>query len=98
LAESVKVCAEIIAALDQNIIWTSNNQTCEPFLSKYGIYPTMHSVRTIDDWKMAILWIMNLADGKHDLLEISRISGLAPKLLHQSALKLEQVGLLRRAN
>ena len=98
LAEAVNVCTEIVSALDYNITWVSNNQTCEPFLSKYGIYPTTHSVRSIDEWKMAILWIMNLADGEHDLLEIARKSRIAPKLLHETALKLEQVGLLRRAN
>jgi len=97
LAESVELCAEIALNLDRNVAWVSNIQQCEPFLSKYGVFPTSHSVRSIDDWKMAVLWLMNLSDGKNDLLDIAKKSGIPFALLHQTALKLEQAGLVRRA-
>lgn len=94
LVESVDVCEKLVRALEQNYFWKSTCIYGEPFLSSYGVYPTIHSVRTIDDWKMAILWLQNLADGTNDMLAIAKRSNLSLDLLNETARTLQQVGLL----
>ena len=44
---------------------------------------------------MAMLWILNLSDGEHSLLEIAERAELAFELIRETAALLEQEGLLR---
>ncbi len=94
MAESIEVCAAITDALECNTLWRSACMDCEPFLSKYGVYPTLHSLKSVEQAKMAILWLQNLADGTNDLFAIAERSGLPVQLLAGTAQKLESVGLL----
>jgi aminopeptidase-like protein len=42
----------------------------------------------------AMLWVLNLSDGEHSLLDIAERSGLKFSLLHQAAMDLQQHRLL----
>ncbi|MFH0883262.1 MAG: DUF4910 domain-containing protein [bacterium] len=96
LEESVNLCYDVAMAHEVNRSWVGTVQNGEPFLSKYGVYPTQHSLKKIEDWKMALLWLLNQSDGTQDLFAISQRSGLSITLLHDNALILEKVGLLNR--
>jgi len=96
IAEAVDVCEKIVIALENNYQWISTCMECEPFLSSYGVFPTQHSVKFVEDWKMAILWILNMADGSNDLLAVAQRSNLPMDLLIATAKKLANVGLLEK--
>jgi len=44
------------------------------------------------------MWLLNYADGRHDLLDIATKSGLAPSLLDAAARRLLEAGLLSPAD
>jgi aminopeptidase-like protein len=44
--------------------------------------------------EMAMLWILNLSDGQHDLLDIAFRSGIPFDQISQAAYLLREVGLL----
>jgi aminopeptidase-like protein len=46
---------------------------------------------------MAFLWVLNLSDGAHSLLQIAERSGLPFSTIKRAAEELEGQGLLRRA-
>jgi aminopeptidase-like protein len=44
-----------------------------------------------------MLWVLNLSDGSHSLLDIAERSGLAFELIHRSAMLLANSELLKRS-
>ena len=47
--------------------------------------------------EMAMLWVLNLSDGRHRLLEIAERSGYSLEILHQTAAVLAEHGPLKEA-
>ena len=69
---------------------------CEPFLSKYGLYESLGARRSSSELKRAIQWVLNLADGRHDLLGIAKRSGIPINTVTEAAEACERVGLIHR--
>jgi aminopeptidase-like protein len=46
---------------------------------------------------MALLWVLNLSDGTHSLLDIAERAGLPFAVIREAARRLEQQALLERA-
>jgi aminopeptidase-like protein len=46
---------------------------------------------------MAMLWVLNLSDGRHTLLDIAERSGLPFPAVREAATALAEHGLLKRA-
>jgi aminopeptidase-like protein len=44
--------------------------------------------------EMSILWVLNLSDGQHDLLDIAARSGIPFDQISKAANRLREVGLL----
>ena len=63
----------------------------EPFLGRYGIMDWISSDR---DRRGAVLWLLNLGDGRHDLAAVAARSNLPSGLLEDAASQLVEVGLL----
>ena len=51
---------------------------------------------TPDD-ERALLWVLNLSDGRSSLLDVARRSGLRYPVVRRAAERLEQAGLLTTA-
>ena len=67
----------------------------EPQLGRRGLYPTIGAAdqkRSVE----ALMWVLNLSDGRHDLLSIAERSGLPVEQLWSAALAAEAKGVLRR--
>jgi aminopeptidase-like protein len=92
LAESLRVCADIVDVLEDNRRYRNLSPFCEPQLGKRNLYrPTGGD--SIGGEINARLWVLNLSDGEHSLLDIAERSGLpfsairdACKLLCESEL------------
>jgi aminopeptidase-like protein len=84
LAESFTVTLEIVSLLEGNAIYTNQNPKCEPQLGKRGLYRKIGGVEGGVN-ELALLWVLNLSDGLHSLLDIAERSGCAFDIIKRAA-------------
>ena len=93
LAESLRVCTAILDVLENNRRYRNLNPYCEPQLGKRGLFrPTGGT--GIGDELNARLWVLNLSDGEHSLLDIAERSRMPFPAIQDAADLLCQSGLL----
>jgi aminopeptidase-like protein len=83
-------------ALEANVTLKNLSPYGEPNLGKRGLYPTLGASRDRRLMIDATVWLLNLADGAHDLLAIAERSGMDLALLADRARACEGAGLLAR--
>lgn len=93
LAGSLRVCAEILDVLEYNRRYRNVNPYCEPQLGKRNLYPSAGG-GSFETEINARLWLLNLSDGEHSLLDIAERSGLPFTAIRGAAEILLQSGLL----
>ena len=76
LADSLSVYLETIAILEANKRYLNTNPYCEPQLGKRGLYNLAGGHQHTQASQMAMLWMLNLADGQHSLLDIAHRANL----------------------
>jgi len=94
LAESIRAVAAMIAALDANRRILNLSPKGEPRLGKRGLYGSVGGAGP-GEFEHALLWVLSLGDGSHDLLAMAERSGLALDILDRAAEALEKAGLAR---
>jgi aminopeptidase-like protein len=94
LEASFSLCRSIICILDNNKIYINQSPKCEPQLGKRGLYQAMGGQQERGFNEMALLWILNLADGNHALLDIAQRSGIAFDEIKNAADALRNCNLL----
>jgi len=77
LADSLSKCLAVVHVLDGNRTYLSRNPKGEPQLGRRGLYRLMGGRADSGLEEMAVLWVLNLSDGTHSLLDIAERSGLA---------------------
>jgi aminopeptidase-like protein len=95
LADSLRLCLQIFDVLEHNRAYQNLNPKCEPQLGKRGLYRLLGGYADAEKRELAMLWVLNLSDGEHSLLDIAERSGLKFEDILQSALDLERNGLLK---
>jgi aminopeptidase-like protein len=93
LAESLHVCASIVEVLENNRNYRNLSPFCEPQLGKRNLYRATGG-ESIGEEVNARLWILNLSDGEHSLLDIAERSGLHFSNISRQAELLCVCGLL----
>ena len=93
LAESLRACAAILDVLEQNRSYRNESPYCEPQLGRRGLYRTTGSEAGGKEI-MARLWVLNLSDGQHSLLDIAERSGILFSTISEAADLLCRKGLL----
>jgi aminopeptidase-like protein len=93
LAESFRVCAVIIDVLEKNRQYRNLSPYCEPQLGNRNLYRSTGG-EVISLELNARLWVLNLSDGRHSLLDISERSGLPFSAISDAATVLTDGGLL----
>ena len=96
LAESLYRLWRIVSTLEANHVYLNLSPRCEPQLGRRGLYRNMGGTSG-SKFEESLLWILNLSDGTHSLLDIAERSGLDFKELDQAAQALLKCDLLRRA-
>ena len=94
LAESFEVGVSILRLLENNGTYINQNPKCEPQLGKRGLYRAIGGVESRVD-ELAMLWVLNLSDGKHSLLDIAERSGSAFDIIKRAADALLEHALLK---
>lgn len=77
LADSYAKCLSALSILEANKTYINQNPKCEPQLGKRGLYRAVGGTSGVGVDEFAMLWVLNLSDGNHTLLDIADRSGLA---------------------
>ena len=85
LADSFNKCVAALDILENNGVYSSQNPKCEPHLGKRGLYQTSGGQNHKQLDAMAILWVLNLCDGAHSLLDIAEKSGYSFETIKNAA-------------
>jgi aminopeptidase-like protein len=97
LVDSLRKYLEVVRVLETNRTYVSKNPKCEPQLGRRGLYSSLGGNVHAKEIEMAFLWVLNLSDGGHSLLEIAERSGLSFAQCESAAALLTQHGLLTTA-
>ncbi len=94
LEDSLQKILSILALIEGDQFYINQNPKCEPQMGKRGIYRQVggHMGSTLDE--MALLWVLNLSDGGHSLLDIAERSKLHFDRILQAANILQSYDLL----
>jgi aminopeptidase-like protein len=84
----------VINVLENNKTYLNTNPKCEPQLGKRGLYGTLGGKKSTKTSEMAMLWVLNLADGTHSLLEIADHANIPFSIIKEAADALVEGGLL----
>jgi aminopeptidase-like protein len=95
LADSLRKCQAVIDVLEKNRMYVNTNPKCEPQLGRRGLYSTLGSNKNAKANELAMLWLLNLSDGGHTLLEIAERAHIPFDHLWTVAQTLVQHGLLK---
>jgi len=93
LAQSLRVLATIVDVLESNRRYQNLNPFCEPQLGKRNLY-RLTGGGSIGTEINACLWVLNLSDGEHSLLDIAERSGLPFSAIRDASDRMCQAGLL----
>ena len=75
LARSLALCESIVDVVENNRFYLTRNPWCEPQLGRRGLYRSGGG-ESLDREINARLWVLNMSDGAHSLLDIAEKSGL----------------------
>lgn len=91
---SLAIYLRVVELLEQNRTYVSTNLKCEPQLGKRGLYGSLGGSQNPKAIEMAMLWVLNSADGNHSLLDIKQRSGLRFAEIEEAAALLRRHDLL----
>jgi aminopeptidase-like protein len=95
LARSLRACAAIVDVLENNRRYVNQNPCCEPQLGKRNLYRATGG-ESIGTEINAMLWVLNLSDGDHSLLDIAERSSIPFRAINDAARLLCKASLLSR--
>jgi aminopeptidase-like protein len=93
LAHSLATALRVFDVLEHNLVCRNLKPKGEPRLGKRGLYDLIGGER-VQDSQLALLWVLNQSDGRHDLLAIAEKSGLPFSAVRDAATALLQTDLL----
>ena len=85
LADSFSKCVSILYLLENNRSYLNKNPKCEPQLGKRGLYQVIGGAGDGGVDTISLLWVLNLSDGNHSLLDIAEKSNLDFRIIKNSA-------------
>ena len=94
LEASMRMVAQAIEVLECNVTYASTAPEGEPQLGRRGLYNAIGGDKDGYSKNMAMLWMMNMSDGQHSLLEIAERAKLPFATVAGMAETLKESGLL----
>lgn len=98
LEKSFTCCLAVLTLLERNKTFLNQNPKCEPQLGKRGLYRAIGGQSEGAKKEMAMLWVLNLSDGDHPLLEIAERSRMPFDVVYEAAKLLVSNGLLKEVS
>lgn len=97
LNSSYEVYDKLIKTWDANTYYLNLYPKGEPQLGRRGLYQAIGGQSDQDQLQVAMLWILNLSDGHHSLLDIAIRAKIPFEILAKVAGILESHGVLQKA-
>ena len=94
LAESLATLLDVLFILENNRTYLNQNPKCEPMLGRRGLYQKIGGRSDSKETQLAALWVLNMSDGNHSLLDIATKAGVPFKIIKKAADALVDCGLL----
>ncbi len=94
LADSLGAYLTVLETLDGDARYRNLNPKGEPQLGKRDLYRAMGGLPDAGRQELAMLWVLNLSDTFHTLLDIAEQANLPFRLIRQAASLLEEHKLL----
>jgi aminopeptidase-like protein len=94
LASSYRMIAAALEVIEKDARPRNRLPKCEPQLGRRGLYSSLGGDKDGPAKSMAFLWILNLADGRHSLLDIAERADLPFAVVAEAARLLRDSGLL----
>lgn len=95
LEETFAIYHSVFYLLENNRTYVNQNPKCEPQLGSRGLYAKIGGDSDAGARQLAMLWILNLSDGTHSLLQIAEKSNIRFDLINTTADLLTAHGLLK---
>jgi aminopeptidase-like protein len=87
--------AALITVIEDNLTFRNTSPKGEPQLGKRGLYGAIGGDKGSVARNMTMLWVLNLSDGCHSLLDIAERADLRFSTVRDAAAVLLQHGLLQ---
>ena len=94
LEQSLGLIVDAIDIIESDCTPRNLNPKCEPQLGRRGLYGSIGGDKDAAAKNMAMLWVLNLADGRHTLLDIAERASLPFALVRETAARLVEHGLV----
>ncbi len=94
LADSFAKCNAVFDLLEHNRAYLNQRPKGEPQLGRRGLYSAHGNDSESKQRELALLWVLNLSDGEHSLLDIAERSGLPFAAIKEAAGALAATELL----
>jgi aminopeptidase-like protein len=95
MADTLELCWEVTRVLERNRRYVNLSPYGEPQLGKRSLYGSLGGRSDTKQVQMAMLWVLNLSDGEHDLLDIVHRSEMSFAVVADAATALHDAGLLK---
>jgi aminopeptidase-like protein len=94
LAASYRMITEVLNVIENDAVYRNTMPKCEPQLGRRGLYGMVGGDKNAAAANMAMLWVLNLSDGMHSLLDIAERAALPFAMIQRTAQLLKRQGLL----
>jgi len=95
LADSFLKYWAVLNILENNKKYLNQNPKCEPQLGKRGLYRLIGGQENAKLNELAMLWVLNLSDGSHSLLDIAERADIEFDFIQKAASALLEHHLLK---
>jgi aminopeptidase-like protein len=97
LQQSLDMLWQVVEAIEGNETYISLNPKGEPQLGRRGLYRPTGGHQAPEFDQMTLLWVLNLADGKHSLLAMAERAQLPFAKIRAAADALVKAGLIAKS-
>ena len=94
LFRSYRHCLHVFELLEGNRVYVNQSSKCEPQLGRRGLYRAVAGQQENQSRELALLWVLNMSDGGHTLLDIADRADLPFSQVRSAADALVEAGLL----
>lgn len=94
LRDSARTCLEVIDVIENNRIYRNLQPFGEPQLGRRGLYESLGG-QVASDFRLAMLWLLNMSDGTNSLLDIAAKTSLPWQSVKEAQRALCREGLLQ---
>jgi aminopeptidase-like protein len=95
MADTLETIWEIFGVLEANRCYINLSPYGEPQLGSRGLYDSLGGRSDTKQAQLAMLWVLNLSDGEHNLVQIAERAGLPFPVISLAAGALHDAGLLK---